>query len=98
MRLTFPFISHHAHVAHVTFEMGDPLGIVSKSGELRKIECCRTQSTFSRPPGIGHDSIIPIFVGFRRHPEFLVRTALVAIPPFLDFHFAHVRPGGGRGR
>jgi hypothetical protein len=70
MRVSFPLISHHAHLAHVTFQMGDPLGFVSKSWGLREIECCRTQSTFTRPPGIGHDSIIPIFVGFRSHPEF----------------------------
>jgi hypothetical protein len=89
MRAAFALISHHTHVAHVTFYMGDPLGIARKSGGLRKIECCRRLSMFSRPPGIGDDSSTLIFASFRSHPEFLVRTALVAIPASLNAHFAH---------
>jgi hypothetical protein len=96
MALPLPSIAHRTHVTHVTFEMGDPLGIVKKSGGFRGIERCRTPSTFSRPPGIGDDSRIPIFASFCSHPEFLVRTALVAIPASFIAHFAHQQ--GARGR
>jgi hypothetical protein len=89
MRAAYALIAHRGHLAHVTFQMGDPLGFVSKSWGLREIECCRSPSTFSRPPGIGDDSSTPIFASFRRRPDFLVRTALVAIPASLDAHFAH---------
>jgi hypothetical protein len=92
MRVAFPLIAQRTHVAHVNFDMGDPLGIVKKSGGLRGIESCRAQSTFRIP----RDRRLqpPIFAGFRSH--LLVRTAFVAFPASSIAHFAHLR--GARGR
>jgi hypothetical protein len=42
-------IAHRAHLAHVNFDMGDPLGIVRKSGGLRSV--ARDNRRFRIPQG-----------------------------------------------
>jgi hypothetical protein len=58
MRAAFALIAHLAHVTHVAFRMGDPLGIVRKSGGFRKIECRRGAIDVFREP-LGLPTCLP---------------------------------------
>lgn len=73
-------VAHRAHVAHVTIDMGDPLGIARKSGRPRGIERCRTLSTFSYPTTNPVPGVAQICWGFPLFSNFVVRTAIVTSP------------------
>jgi len=75
MRAALALVAHRAHVAHVTFDMGDPLGNRQKKrGAQRKLSAAGVHRGFSRPPEAGHDSRPTIFAGFREFSRVFAAT------------------------